>query len=283
MDWAEIRRLAIISMFSDDTLMEQLVLKGGNALNLVHGLGSRTSLDIDLSLDGDFADAADAEQRIFRALASRFAAAGYHVFDLRFLRKPAEAKDARFTVMSGYTVEFKLVENSRSELTREDVSKARREALVVGPEQQRVFRIEISKFEYCKGKVEVDLDAHTVYVYTPVMIAIEKLRALCQQMKEYTLRPYKTARARDFYDIHVILEAVRPNLGSADHLELARNIFVAKEVPAMLIAKLPDYREFHRQDWPAVQLTVAEELEDFDFYFEYVVRKTDLLKPLWDV
>ncbi len=238
MDWAEIRRLAIISMFSDDTLMEQLVLKGGNALNLVHGLGSRTSLDIDLSLDGDFADAADAEQRIFRALASRFAAAGYHVFDLRFLRKPAEAKDARFTVMSGYTVEFKLVENSRSELTREDVSKARREALVVGPEQQRVFRIEISKFEYCKGKVEVDLDAHTVYVYTPVMIAIEKLRALCQQMKEYTLRPYKTARARDFYDIHVILEAVRPNLGSADHLELARNIFVAKEVPAMLIGEI---------------------------------------------
>jgi len=45
----DIRRTAIIAMFSDDVLMEQLVLKGGNALDLVHGLTALGSLDIDFS------------------------------------------------------------------------------------------------------------------------------------------------------------------------------------------------------------------------------------------
>lgn len=43
-------------MFSDDTLMHQLVLKGGNALRLAYGIGSRASLDFDFSLANDFED-----------------------------------------------------------------------------------------------------------------------------------------------------------------------------------------------------------------------------------
>jgi predicted nucleotidyltransferase component of viral defense system len=49
MDLEEVRRLTIIALFSDDELYEQIVLKGGNALNLVYGLSSRTSLDLDFS------------------------------------------------------------------------------------------------------------------------------------------------------------------------------------------------------------------------------------------
>ena len=37
------------------------------------------------------------------------------------------------------------------------------------------------------------------------MIAIEKLRATCQQMPEYGIRGAATQRARDFYDIHLIV------------------------------------------------------------------------------
>jgi len=48
MDPVEIRRMTIKALFSDDFLLEQLVLKGGNALNLVHRIGNRSSLDIDL-------------------------------------------------------------------------------------------------------------------------------------------------------------------------------------------------------------------------------------------
>ena len=48
----------------------------------------------------------------------------------------------------------------------------------------------------------MELDDYTIYVYSPTMIAIEKLRAICQQMPEYALQRRPSARARDFYDIY---------------------------------------------------------------------------------
>ena len=48
MDLARIRKLVIIAMFSDDTLTQKLVVKGGNALEIVHGIISRGSIDVDL-------------------------------------------------------------------------------------------------------------------------------------------------------------------------------------------------------------------------------------------
>jgi predicted nucleotidyltransferase component of viral defense system len=51
---ARIKKLAIIAMFSDDDLMERLVLKGGNLLDLVYEISTRPSIDIDLSMEGDF-------------------------------------------------------------------------------------------------------------------------------------------------------------------------------------------------------------------------------------
>jgi len=89
MTLADVRRFAIIAMFSDDTLMEQLGLKGGNALALVYGVGARTSLDVDLSIDGDFENLEDTRVRIFRSLHSRFETAGYVVFDEKFEARPA--------------------------------------------------------------------------------------------------------------------------------------------------------------------------------------------------
>jgi predicted nucleotidyltransferase component of viral defense system len=88
MNFAEVRKLTIVALFSDDKLYEQIVLKGGNALNLVYGLSPRTSLDLDFSIDRDFADLEDTRRRIFRALEDRFAAAGFVVFDQSFEPKP---------------------------------------------------------------------------------------------------------------------------------------------------------------------------------------------------
>ncbi len=89
MDLSEIRRLVIIAMFSDDELFHQLALKGGNALNLVYKFGARTSVDVDLSLESDFVDIGDTRERVFRALANRFAEAKYTVFDGKLEPRPA--------------------------------------------------------------------------------------------------------------------------------------------------------------------------------------------------
>lgn len=48
--------MAITALFSNDDLLDRIVLKGGNAMSLVHGLTERSSLDLDFSMEEDFAD-----------------------------------------------------------------------------------------------------------------------------------------------------------------------------------------------------------------------------------
>lgn len=268
-------------MFSDDKLFHQFALKGGNALNLVYKLGSRSSVDVDLSLENDFGDIEDARDRIFRSLKSRFAEAGIVVFDEKFIKRPPEPKD-REESWGGYQIEFKLMDEDKYFPMSVDPNRMRREAIVTGPGEKRIFTIQISKYEYCRGKVETEFQNYSIFVYTPSMIAIEKLRAICQQMDEYPLRRYATPRARDFYDIHSIVTGAGVDFGIVESIELARNIFAAKNVDYSLIDNIEKYREFHRQDWPAVELTVADQVQEFDFYFSFVIEQATLLKPLWE-
>jgi predicted nucleotidyltransferase component of viral defense system len=50
----QIKKLTLIGLFSDDDLMDTLVLKGGNALDIVYRIAARASIDIDLSIENDF-------------------------------------------------------------------------------------------------------------------------------------------------------------------------------------------------------------------------------------
>ena len=53
MDFAEVRRLTVTALFADDELVEKLVLKGGNALSLVHRLSKSQILFISNKADSD--------------------------------------------------------------------------------------------------------------------------------------------------------------------------------------------------------------------------------------
>jgi predicted nucleotidyltransferase component of viral defense system len=281
MDPDFVRRLIIVGMFSDDSLLEQLVLKGGNALHLVHQIGNRSSLDIDLSLEGDFANAETSKQQMLISLRKRFEAKGLHMFDERFEEVGGGAGDDAGKSWGGYQLTFKVIELLRYEQLGMDLSKAQMQSLTSGPNQERTFTVQISKFEYCTGKTEAQFDQYTIYVYTPAMIAFEKLRAICQQMPEYKQRKKRTARSRDFYDIAEITLWENVDFKAPENLELVSQIFAAKAVPLDLIPRIRDHREFHRQDWPQVQNAVSLKLKDFDFYFDFVVRQADLLEPLW--
>ncbi len=282
MDLADIRRLVIIAMFSDDVLFNRLVLKGGNAISLVYGFGTRGSLDVDFSIDGDFDDLEDTERRINVALTDRFRSAGYVLFDYSFVPRPSivGAKGSRW---GGYRAQFKIIERDKHEKLGDNLEAARRNATIIGPSQKRNFTIDFSKWEFCEGKANAELQDYAIYVYTPAMLLLEKIRAICQQMEEYELRAEKSARARDFYDIYVLMKEAKINLAAQDTLELARQIFAAKYVPLDLIGKLSNYREFHRPDWPSVQDTVGSDLEPFDFYFDFVLQTAKTLDPLWKV
>jgi len=280
MDLNEIRRTSIIALFSDDNLFERIVLKGGNAMTLVYGFGNRASLDLDFSIDGDFPDVKDAENRIFKALRERFAVAGYRLFDEKFEPKPMVINTEKGDRWGGYVVEFKLIENTLYESLGGQLEAVRRQSLVTGTLQKKIFRIEMSKFEFCGERKEVDLDDYTIRVYTPEMLAVEKLRALCQQLPNYPGRTHKTARARDFYDIYTLVTEAGVAI-SANTMPLMKEVFAAKEVPIILLADLPSSKEFHSVDWPAVQSAVSGPLKDFDFYFDFVIERTASLEVFW--
>lgn len=282
MDQAGIRRHVVAAMFADETLLERLVLKGGNALELIHRVITRGSTDIDLSIADEFHDLRDTEQRIFATLRAEFERAGLLVFDGSFqVVPPGLGFDPR-PWWGGYVVEFKLIERARADALADNLQKMRIQATTIDPRQGRTFRIEISKHEYCAGKVPAQFDGRTIYVYTEEMCAIEKLRAICQQMPTYG-RVHPTARARDFYDVYATVTRRAIDLALPENIELFRHIFAAKEVPLSLLSGIAETREFHRPDWDAVRAAVAGEVLEFDFYFDFVVEEVSRLETLWVV
>ena len=288
---ARLKRLAIIAMFSDDDLMDILVLKGGNLLDSIYAIAYRSSMDVDFSMEGEFGEGelTTIAEKIRRTLTDTFKAEGFTAFDINFIVRPKKplSPDVR-DFWGGYRVEFKVVETEKYERLHTDQRALRMAAINLGKSNEKKFFIDISKFEFCAPKREVDLEeGYTIYVYTPEMLVFEKIRAICQQMSEYTAvvpNIGKSARARDFFDIYTVLQHWKVDIAAPENLELLGNIFAAKRVPVELIQKIPEYRDFHRPDFSSVRDTVKAdvELQDFDFYFDYVVEKLAALKALWE-
>jgi hypothetical protein len=284
-----IRKTIIVAIASDDALMERLVLKGGNALDIVYRLGERASLDVDFSMSDDFTSRAELESvghRLFQALRDRFDAIDLIVFDERLEERPRGQGGPGIAVWGGYNATFKLLSRERFYAlggspgvppTGLLLEAMQRESLNAGAGAgtTRKFTIEISKFEYCEGRVLQSVDDYDCYVYTPAMIAAEKLRAICQQLPTYAQRKNPTPRPRDFLDIHTIETRGGCDLAAAEHHSLLRSMFAVKEVPLNLIREIGSEgnRGFHAQQWSAVLDLVRGTLPHrFDFYFDYVVE-----------
>lgn len=289
----EIALTAIAAVASDDLLAGRLVLKGGNALQLVYGIGSRASVDLDFSIAGDI-DPALLRDSLGRALAGRFQAAGYVVFDFTCEPRPA---DSATKVWGGYTAEFKLHRRSepqlieRSELRRLGKRRAPTPAPSSLTEAERLdvwrrnspltYKIDVSKHEHVQGHERTVVQNHDCAVYSPAMIAAEKLRAICQQMPEYRERKHPAPRSRDFYDLHALAKS-RFQVDVAADPDLVKAMFEAKEVPLGLLGLVNGKREFHRTNWGAVVASIADERPElFDFYFDFVLGEIERLQPLW--
>jgi len=289
LEWRQkIKTLVVIAMFSDNALMERFVLKGGNALDLIHRVSARASVDIDISIDGDFS----AEERLVlygrieKALRDTFRPEGYQVFDLKLEERPPGLTADVADFWGGYGVEFKLIELNRYEELKEDFEALRRNAAQLG--QGSKFSIDISKHEYTAGKMRFELEGFAVFVYTPEMIVCEKLRAICQQMPEYGPVVKRdragSPRARDFIDIHTLMSARTVDLTTGQNRALLARVFASKRVRLSLLRKVEKYREFHRTNCDAVAATVKAgvTLREFDFYVDFVLDLIEQLEPLGD-
>lgn len=283
----QIKRIAVTAMFADDVMSDTLVLKGGNALSLVHGIGSRYSMDLDFSMQDDLPEDVEVfRDRVDRALNKTFRPNGYVVFDVKMEQRPKTTSVDLAGFWGGYALEFKLIAYAQFKEFEEDLEQLRKRAVSIG--QGKKFLIDVSRFEHIDGKVLVELDGYQISVYSPEMIVCEKLRAICQKMPEYAnvIRRERTgnARARDFFDIHEMITQGALYLPTEHTQGTLKGMFDAKKVPLSLLGKIGEFRDFHRVDFDAVRDTVAPgtKVEDFDFYFDYVLELVVKLEPLWN-
>lgn len=283
-----IKELAVIAMFSDDDLLDILVLKGGSAIDMFLQSPGRASLDLDFSIDGDFQDDVESLRNKFeRLLSSTFDPAGFVVFDVCFKAIPA-ADVIELPFWGGYKLEFKLAPPHLYNEYKHKLRKLRsRLATDVGPRQLKTLTIEFSKHEHCKGKEERELDHYTIYTYPPLMLVCEKIRAICQQDPEYRKRLGSrpgSQRARDFFDIHFLSTQYKIDWTNNETAELIQAMFKAKEVPLVLLKKISEFREFHELGFPSLKETVFAEhnILEFDTYFDYVLACVAKLKPFGD-
>ena len=275
----KVKKITIITLVSDDYLMDKLVLKGGNAINVIYNLSHRASIDLDYSIQDDFEkeELENIKDKIERLLKDSFEKEGYKLFDYEFYYKPKKMHKKTQSFWGSYNIDFKLIPLSQYAELKQDTEALRRNSLVLGSRNKKKYTVEISKFEFCEGKQPTDIEGYTLYVYTPEMIVIEKLRAICQQVPEYK-KIVKTmtskSRAEDFFDIYVLSEHFNINLNTKENIDLLRNIFEAKKVPLEYLGRIGETKAQHKESFIKVQETTSskEPLKNFDFYFEYVVN-----------
>jgi len=269
-------------------LARRLVLKGGSALDLAYGLSYRASIDLDLSIAGDFTEAelSGMPSLMQRVLEAAFRPRGVRVFDLEFSPRPERVSADLAGFWGGYSLCFKLIDANHCESI--PVTDWAREAMVVGPAQRRTLEVDISRFECCDDADEVVIAGRAVRAYSPRLMVCEKLRAICQQMPEYRAtvkRPHGSARARDFFDIRELVVQFTIVVTTPRFRNVLARVFAAKRVPIALLWRIEEAREMHRADFASVQATIQAGVivASYDEYVDFVVARVAELQATWDV
>lgn len=286
------KRLTVIALSSDDELVEQLVLKGGNAMALAYNIDSRVSADVDYSIPTAF----DPEtlptlrDRIERRIVQTFKPEGWVPFDCRLAKKPDPVSPELAAFWGGYELEFKVIAIEQHRLLEGNLNKMRRQSLVTGPGDRRKIEVDISSHEHCEPKHRIDMEGYDVFVYAPILLVCEKFRAICQQMPEYDpivrREPRRSARPRDFLDIHTLMMHFSDiGFDAPESREILSHVFQAKRVPLALLGNISKTYDQHATAWPVVKDTVSIgfDLKEFRFYFDYVVGLAEALHPGGDV
>lgn len=283
----DIKKAIVLGLFSNDYLLEKLVLKGGNALSLVYSISTRASLDIDLSIPDAFDNFESVSDQIKFGLDRSFEQLSLVLFDFSMSEEPQVVSEHLAGFWGGYKIVFKLIERTKFQEHQSDIEWLRVNSLAVGASTARKFEIDISKHEYTEEKNNHFLNGYKIYVYSPAMIVCEKLRAICQQMDPYRemVQKHKAKRARDFLDIHLICEARNILPSDLSFRSTLEKVFAVKQVPLNLLAFIEHERDYHESDFVAVRATVANSsnLREFEFYFQYVLEFVKKLEAFWDV
>lgn len=287
----DIRDIVLTSIFGNDDLYDKLTLKGGNALAL-QGVNVRASQDLDFSISHGINLDQQTYEPIFEdSLSNGFNTKGYKVINFSFIPKPPKKRlnapekgsltDSSSIIWGGYHIKFGIIKyDLYNELVQKKANNIGAHAETIG-KNKKLIEIDISKDEYTKNREKKDLNGFTIYIYTPLMIVYEKVRASCQQLPQYRINGQKE-RARDLFDIYE-LTSTNPSLleqvTSKNNIDILIRMFEIKLVKFKLLTKLDSYTEQLRSDYEnnvIPQIKTAEK-PSFDFLMDYSKRLFDQL------
>ena len=285
----KIRNTILKAIYSDNDLKEDLVLKGGNALKF-YDITDRASQDLDFSIKESIRYQKENEGEKLRALIlDAFRQVGFLVVGFKFIEKPQKRKKDLPPYWGGYKISFTIVdiEKHQDKIDSQDLDNMK-ELSKYGEDlenNRKKIEIDLSYDEYVADKKSYDLEGTTIYLYSPLMLVYEKIRASCQQLEDYKLVGNKT-RARDLYDIYKTLtntrqSTLREAVLNQDNFYILENIFKAKDVPFELMLKLDSKKSDLAEDYKTkvIPQISANEIEDFDYIFFY---NKDLFEKLFE-
>ena len=284
----KIRNTILKAIYSDNDLKEDLVLKGGNALKF-YDITDRASQDLDFSIKESIRYQKENEGERLRTLISdAFQQVGFLVVGFEFIEKPQKRKKDLPPFWGGYKISFAIVdiEKHQDKIDSQDPDNMK-ELSKYGEDlenNRKKIEIDLSYDEYVADKKSYDLEGTTIYLYSPLMLVYEKIRASCQQLEDYKLVGNKT-RARDLYDIYKTLtntrqSTLREAVLNQDNFYILENIFKAKDVPLELMLKLDSKKSDLAEDYKKRYNQIsADEIEDFDYIFFY---NKDLFEKLFE-
>lgn len=272
----EIRLTVIKAMFTVPQLEDILTLKGGNAMKL-QGLTDRQSQDLDFSIKENIRLSIEQDGPLFlHSLQNEFNQLGYQVVGFTFEEKPSKRTRITPPYWGGYQIEFSIVsEDVLNHLSEAQLKNKNAYAESIENGKKRL-QIDLSFDEYTEPRIKEKIDSVDIYLYSPLMIIYEKIRASCQQLPHYTLGMNKK-RARDLFDIYTILTNIKyvdlyDEVLSSDNLYIIRKMFALKEVPLDLIPKIEEIKEELREDYESKvipQVPGNQPIPDFDYLFAF--------------
>lgn len=284
MDPETIKKTTIAAIFSDEKLEDILTLKGGNALYL-HGLTKRESQDLDFSIKESIRISEDEEGKIFKDVVTKaFQEKGYKILSYKFEDKPRVRNKLTPPFWGGYVITFSIIQaEALKSLEERGIENFNAYAESMGDGSKKI-QIDLSFEEYTDPRVTKEIDGTTIYLYSPLMIIYEKIRASCQQLDLYKLTSNKT-RARDLFDIYSTLTDIsnvelREEVINPDNFIILKRMFALKKVSIDLIPQVRNikdrlYTDYEQSVLPQIPRETAP--PNFEFLFSYNMELFDEL------
>jgi len=266
----EVIREAILALFSSPAQRRMLILKGGAALRLLEPGQPRLSLDIDFSTETTIDNPEAFFGEMAAALQSHFSKLGLDTIDANPERRPKKPRADRDEFWGGWVFSFKLSPHSKA---LEGMEKRIKRAIIPAGSNSSRIEIHLSEHEYCEIIDTVKIGKTEITLYSPALMVLEKIRAICQQHPSYRYSLNKN-RARDFFDIFTLLKQQRNDpkfiLDLAYHMD---PVFDAKRVPLTIVMDggmfEPDFINGQELGFSSVRDAVKEQkVEEFSFYVE---------------